>query len=170
MLGILFSNLCMPGKRFGWYTLLVCRMVCIYSRRLRHIPYWTKFRRTKYFVGKIFDTKPKFRQFCPIFAWLLYWNIGQIFQRTKWFVGQNFRHQAKISTLLSDEFLSDIVSHIVPFLRYFWGNASAILTITQQKSMVFTNADINRLFYHVKHPEKSHDQLMRSQNLLCVEL
>ena len=37
------------------------------------IPYWTKFRRTKYFVG------------------------------------QNFQHQAEISTVLSDEFLSDKV-------------------------------------------------------------
>ena len=45
---------------------------------------WTKFRRTKFFVG-------------------------QNFRRTKFFVGQNFRHQAKISTLLSDEFLSDKV-------------------------------------------------------------
>ena len=62
---------------------------------------------------KIFDTKPKFRQFCPIFAWLLYWNIGQNFRRTKCFVGQNFRHQAEISTLLSDEFLSDKVSRLV---------------------------------------------------------
>ena len=35
--------------------------------------------------------------------------IGQNFRRTKYFVGQNFRHQAKISTLLSDEFLSDKV-------------------------------------------------------------
>ena len=33
--------------------------------------------------NKIFDTKPKFRQFCPIFAWLLYWNSGQNFRRTK---------------------------------------------------------------------------------------
>ena len=58
---------------------------------------------------KTFDTKPKFRQFCPIFAWFLYWNIGQNFRRTKRFVGQNFRHQAEISTLLSDKFLSDKV-------------------------------------------------------------
>ena len=60
---------------------------------------------------KIFDTKPKFRHFCPIFAWLLYWNIGQNFRRTKFFVGQNFRHQAEISTILSDEFLSDKVCY-----------------------------------------------------------
>ena len=60
-------------------------------------------------LDKIFDTKPKFLQFCPIFAWLLYWNIGQNFRRTKFFVGQNFRHQAEISTILSDEFLSDKV-------------------------------------------------------------
>ena len=31
------------------------------------------------------------------------------FRRTKCFVGQNFRHQAEISTLLSEEFLSDKV-------------------------------------------------------------
>ena len=63
-------------------------------------------------TDKIFDTMPKFRQFCPIFTWLLYWNIGQNFRRTKCFVGQNFRHQAEISTLLSDEFLSDKVSFV----------------------------------------------------------
>ena len=62
---------------------------------------------------KIFDTKPKFRHFCPIFVWLLYWNIGQNFRRTKFFVGQNFRHQAEISTILSDEFLSDKVIAII---------------------------------------------------------
>ena len=45
---------------------------------------WTKFRRTKFFVG-------------------------QNFRRTKYFVGQNFRHQPEISTVLSDEFLSDKV-------------------------------------------------------------
>ena len=45
---------------------------------------WTKFRRTKFFVG-------------------------QNFRRTKLFDGQNFRHRAKISTLLSGEFLSDKV-------------------------------------------------------------
>ena len=43
------------------------------------VPYRTKFRQTKFSSDKIFDTKPKFRQLCPIFAWLLYWNIGQIF-------------------------------------------------------------------------------------------
>ena len=37
--------------------------------------------------------------------------MGQNFRRTKCFVGQNFRHQAEISTLLSDEFLSDKVPH-----------------------------------------------------------
>ena len=63
------------------------------------LKHWTKFS-----TNKIFDTKPKFRQFCPIFAWLLYQNSGQNFGRTKVFVGQNFRHQAKISTFLSDEF------------------------------------------------------------------
>ena len=73
----------------------------------------------KNFVGqnissdKIFDTKSKFRQFCPIFAWLLHWNIGQYFRRTKFFVGQDIRHQAEISTILSNEFLS----HKVPVLR-----------------------------------------------------
>ena len=67
------------------------------------------------FVGKnissekIFDTNPKFRHFCPIFAWILYWNIGQNFRRPKFFVGQNFRHQVEISTILSDESLSDKV-------------------------------------------------------------
>ena len=55
-----------------------------------------------HFCFKIFYTKLRFRQFCLIFAWLLYWNIGQNFQRTKHFVGQNFRHHAEISTLLSD--------------------------------------------------------------------
>ena len=58
---------------------------------------------------KIFDTKPKFRHFCLIFAWLLYWNIGQSFRLTKFFVRQNLRHQAEISTILSHEFLSDKV-------------------------------------------------------------
>ena len=38
---------------------------------------WTKFRRTKFFVG-------------------------QNFRRTKLFDGQNFRHQAEISIILSD--------------------------------------------------------------------
>ena len=66
--------------------------------------------RQNFSSDKIFDTKPKFRQCCPIFAGLLYWNIGQNFRRTKVFVGQNFRHQAEISTLLSDEFLSDKVT------------------------------------------------------------
>ena len=32
--------------------------------------------------------------------------VGQNFRRTKHFDGQNFRHQDKISTILSDEFLS----------------------------------------------------------------
>ena len=32
---------------------------------------------------KIFDTKPKFRHFCPIFVWLLNWNIRQNFRRPK---------------------------------------------------------------------------------------
>ena len=69
----------------------------------------------KIFVGhnissdKTFDTRPKFRHFCPIFAQLLYWNIGQNFRQTKFFVGQNFWHQAEISTTLCDEFLSDKV-------------------------------------------------------------
>ena len=48
------------------------------------IPYRTNIRQTKFFVG-------------------------QNFRRTKFFVGQNFRHQAKISTILSDNFLSDKV-------------------------------------------------------------
>ena len=65
--------------------------------------------RTKFSSDKIFDIKQKFWQFRPIFAWILYWNIGQNFRRTKCFVGHNFRHQAEISTLLSDAFLSDKV-------------------------------------------------------------
>ena len=79
---------------------------------------WTKyliiqnFTRQNISSDKIFDTKLKCRQCCPIFAWLLYWNIGQSFRRTKVFVGQNFRHQADISTILSDEFLSDKVSKL----------------------------------------------------------
>ena len=43
-------------------------------------------------LDNIFDTKPKFHQFCQIFACFLYQNIGQNFRRTKFFVGQNFRH------------------------------------------------------------------------------
>ena len=35
--------------------------------------------------------------------------VGQNFRQTKFFFGQNFRHQAKISSILSDEFLSDKV-------------------------------------------------------------
>ena len=63
----------------------------------------------KIFVGqnnawnKIFYTKPKFRQFCPIFVWLLYWNNGQNFRRTK------FSTPSQILTVLSDEFLSEKV-------------------------------------------------------------
>ena len=49
----------------------------------------------------MFATKPKCRQFCPIFAWLLCWNIGQ-----------NFRHQAEISTILSTKYLSDKVDQL----------------------------------------------------------
>ena len=49
----------------------------------------------------------------------------QNFRRTKYFVGQNFRNQAKISTILSDKFLSDKVilkklcgmQEITPFSR-----------------------------------------------------
>ena len=58
---------------------------------------------------KIFDTEPIVWQFCLIFASLLYWNMGQNFRRTKYFVRQNFRHQVEISTILSDEFLSNKV-------------------------------------------------------------
>ena len=79
------------------------------------LPYRTKFRRTKFstdkiFDGqnissdKIFDTKPKFRHFCTIFAWLLYWNIGQNFRRTKFFVGGNFRHRVEISKIFPTNF------------------------------------------------------------------
>ena len=39
--------------------------------------------------------------------------VGQNFRWTKFFVGQNFRHQAEISTILSDEFLSDKVVGVV---------------------------------------------------------
>ena len=56
--------------------------------------------------------KPKFRQFC--LNWLLYWNIGQNFRREKFFVGWNFRYWVKISTILSDEFLSGNVFPILP--------------------------------------------------------
>ena len=38
--------------------------------------------------------------------------MGQNFRRTKFVVGQNFRHQAEISTILSDEFLSDKVTDL----------------------------------------------------------
>ena len=36
--------------------------------------------------------------------------VGQKFRRTKFFVGQNFRHLAKISSLLSDEIASEAFS------------------------------------------------------------
>ena len=65
---------------------------------------------------KIYCTTPKFRQFCPIFAWLLYWNIGQHFRRTNFFLGQNFRHQAEISTILSD--------FCLPFVLKYWTKSS----------------------------------------------
>ena len=60
---------------------------------------------------KIFNTKSKHRQFCPTFVWLLYWNIGKIFE------GQNFSSDKIFDTKpkfrqLSDEFLSDRVIHI----------------------------------------------------------
>ena len=71
------------------------------------IPYQTKFRLTKYFVGKSFRHQVKIStilsDFSPTFV-LKYW--------TKFFVGQNFRHQVKISTILSDEFLSDKVCQL----------------------------------------------------------
>ena len=56
----------------------------------------------KIFVGQNFRHQAEISTICPIFAWLLYWNIGQNFRRTKFFVG----HKAEISTILSDEFLS----------------------------------------------------------------
>ena len=70
------------------------------------------FRRTKFSTPCL-----NFDSFGPIFAWLLYWNIGQNFRRTKCFVAQNYRHQAEISTLLSDEFLSDNVPCYPAYLR-----------------------------------------------------
>ena len=63
------------------------------------LKYWTKFS-----TDKIFDTKLKFRHFCTIFAWLLYWNIGQNFRRTKFFVGGNFRHRVEISKIFPTNF------------------------------------------------------------------
>ena len=41
--------------------------------------------------------------------------IGQNFRRTKYFVGQNFRHQAEISTLLSDFCLTFVLKHWTKF-------------------------------------------------------
>ena len=83
------------------------------------ITYRTKFRRTKHLSYKIFDTKQRFRQFCPIFAWLLY---RQSFWRKFFFVRQNFRHHAEITTMLSDEFLSNkvaCINLICCFLMFF---------------------------------------------------
>ena len=110
------------------------RFQYVSSCQISIIPYRTKFRRTKFstssrnfdnfvqflpefsieiidtiFDGqnfssdKIFDIKPKFRQFCP--------NLPDfcIEILDKSFDGQNFRHQAEISTILSDELLSDRV-------------------------------------------------------------
>ena len=67
--------------------------------------------------NKIFDTKTKFRQFCPIFAWLLCCNIGQYFRRTKCFVGQNFWHKAEILTILSDFYLTFLLKYWTKFLK-----------------------------------------------------
>ena len=39
--------------------------------------------------------------------------LGKIVDGQKFFVGQNFQHQAKISTILSDECLSDKVRHVI---------------------------------------------------------
>ena len=110
------------NHNYEWLSALHCsfKLIFPFSRShevgtTNHNTLSDKISSDKIFVGqnissnKIFDTKPKFRQVCPVFAWLLYWNIGQNFRRTKFFVGQNFRHQPKISTLLSDEFLSDKV-------------------------------------------------------------
>ena len=62
------------------------------------LPYQTKFRRTKFSTRtRNFDTFVRFlSDFC-------------IEILDKIFDGHNFRHQAKISTILSDEFLSDKV-------------------------------------------------------------
>ena len=38
--------------------------------------------------------------------------MGQNFRRTKFFVGQNFRHLAKISSLLSENMINSIVLRI----------------------------------------------------------
>ena len=71
------------------------------------IPYRTKFRRTK--ISTPSRKFVNFVRFLPDFCIEI---LDKIFDR------QNFRHQAEISTILSDELLSDKVHHNKPSASY----------------------------------------------------
>ena len=96
---------------------------------------------------KTFDIKPKIRQFCPVFAWLLYWNIGQNFRLTKFFVGQKFRHQAEISTILSIFCLTFVLKYRTKFSTDKIFRRTKISTQSQKFDNFFRRIFVRRIIW-----------------------
>ena len=90
--------------------------------------------------------------------------VGQNFRRTKYFVGQNFRHQAEISTLLSDLCLTFVLKHQTKF------STDKIFRLTKflTPSRNFDNFVRRFLFDKVLHQRVLHQRIYGIHSLYKV--